>query len=217
MKANEANLFKVINQPQQFIIPIYQRTYNWKEKQCEQLFKDILHISRDDKRSGHFIGSIVYFQESIYTSSTVPQRLVIDGQQRLATITLIIAALLQKIKEFKIDIQVSEQKLRNYYLFNIEEEDDLKYKLLLTKKDKQTLIDILEERTLDNTASRLLARNFNYFLSKINSDNIHHVLDGLQRLFIVDVALEYEKDNPQLIFESLNSTGLDLSCKFRRN
>lgn len=143
MKATSANLLSIIKGPKQFVIPIYQRTYSWHLSQCEQLFKDILRISQGDNSNGHFVGSVVYFQESIHTVSDVPKLLVIDGQQRLTTVTLLIAALAEFIKENEVDIGTSATKLQNYYLFNAEEDDELRYKLLLTRRDKQTLMDLL--------------------------------------------------------------------------
>ena len=79
MKASSANFLTVIKGPKQFVIPIYQRTYSWQIAQCNKLFNDILRISKDGSSPGHFIGSVVYFQESIHTVSDVPKLLVIDG------------------------------------------------------------------------------------------------------------------------------------------
>ncbi len=93
MKATSANLLSLIKGPKQFVIPIYQRSYSWHQVQCEQLLNDILRISDGKNVHGHFVGSVVYFQESIHTVSDVPKLLVIDGQQRLTTITLLITAL----------------------------------------------------------------------------------------------------------------------------
>ena len=211
MKATSANLLTVIKGPKQFVIPIYQRTYSWHRSQCEQLFKDILRISKSDSIHGHFIGSIVYFQESIQTISDVPQLLVIDGQQRLATITLLIAALAEFIEINKIEIETNPVKLRNYYLLNAEEDNELRYKLLLTRRDKETMMDILKGVNPGEYKSLRIAENYKFFKDKINLENVTDVYNGLLRLFIVDVALEKGIDNPQLIFESLNSTGLDLS------
>ena len=88
MKASSANLLSRIKGPKQFVIPIYQRTYSWHQAQCEQLLRDILRISDSNQIHGHFVGSVVYFQESIHTVSDVPRLLMIDGQQQLTTITL---------------------------------------------------------------------------------------------------------------------------------
>jgi len=211
MKATSANLLSVIKGPKQFVIPIYQRTYSWHQTQCEQLFSDIIRVSQSENIHGHFVGSVVYFQESIHTVSDVPRLLVIDGQQRLTTITLLIAALAEFLNENESCLETSPTKLQNYYLFNAEEEGDLRYKLLLTRGDKDTLINILKGVEIEGSNSKRVHENFQYFKNKINPDNIEDVYNGLMRLFIVDVALEKDVDNPQLIFESLNSTGLDLS------
>jgi len=211
MKASSANLLSVIKGPKQFVIPIYQRTYSWQISQCEKLLKDIIRISRDSSIPGHFIGSIVYFQEGIQTVSDVPELLVIDGQQRLTTISLLIAAIANYIKESKTQIETSFTKLQNYYLLNAEEEGDLRFKLILTRRDKSTLKDLIKGVPFEVNHSKRVVENYSYFLGKISDDNVKDIYNGIQRLFIVDVALEKDKDNPQLIFESLNSTGLDLS------
>ncbi len=211
MKASSANFLTVIKGPKQFVIPIYQRTYSWQIAHCNKLFNDILRISKDGSSPGHFIGSVVYFQESIHTVSDVPKLLVIDGQQRLTTISIMIAALAEFVKDNQVDIDTNFTKLQNYYLLNAEEEGELRYKLLLTRKDKDSLINIIKGVPLGNDASLRVADNFKFFKEKINAENAVDIYNGIMRLFIVDVALEKDKDNPQLIFESLNSTGLDLS------
>lgn len=212
MKASAANFLTLIKGPKQFVIPIYQRTYSWQISQCSKLLDDILRISQDDSAPGHFIGSVVYFQEAIYTQADVPQLLVIDGQQRLTTISLLIAAIaefLQDNEDVKIDTNAA--KLKNYYLLNAEESGDLRFKLLLTRNDKDTIINILKGVPLGNNPSQRVAENYDYFKKQITTENVAAIYNGVQRLFVVDVALEKDKDNPQLIFESLNSTGLDLS------
>lgn len=211
MKATAANFLSLIKGPKQFVIPIYQRTYSWQIAQCSKLLSDIIRISNDTTTPGHFVGSVVYFQESIHTLSDVPQLLVIDGQQRLTTITLLIAALAEFIKGHNIEIDTSFTKLQNYYLLNVEEEGDLRYKLLLTRRDKQTIINIVKGVKLPTDYSQRVLENFTFFKNQLSVENAATVYNGIQRLFVVDVALEREKDNPQLIFESLNSTGLDLS------
>jgi uncharacterized protein with ParB-like and HNH nuclease domain/predicted transport protein len=211
MKASSANFLTVIKGPKQFVIPIYQRTYSWQITQCNKLLNDILRISKDPSVPGHFIGSVVYFQESIHTVSDVPKLLVIDGQQRLTTISLLIAALAEFIKDNVVDIDTNFTKLQNYYLLNAEEEGELRYKLLLTRRDKGTLINIIQGVSPTGEYSLRVAENFKFFKEKINIENAAEIYNGIMRLFIVDVALEKDKDNPQLIFESLNSTGLDLS------
>ena len=211
MKATSANLLSIIKGPKQFIIPIYQRTYSWLLPQCNKLFNDILKISTNESMQGHFIGSVVYFQESIHTVSDVPKLLIIDGQQRLTTVTLIVIALAEFIRDNEVEIDTTFTKLQNYYLLNAEEDSELKYKLLLTKIDKETLINLIKGIDPTEGYSSRLVENYRFFKNKITKENVVDVYNGILRLFIVDVALEKDKDNPQLIFESMNSTGLDLS------
>ncbi|MEG2550554.1 MAG: DUF262 and DUF1524 domain-containing protein, partial [Erysipelotrichaceae bacterium] len=201
----------IIKGPKQFIIPIYQRTYSWLLPQCNKLFDDILKISSTESMQGHFIGSVVYFQESIHTVSDVPKLLVIDGQQRLTTVMLVIIALSEFIRDHDVDIDTTFTKLQNYYLLNADEDSELRYKLLLTKRDKETLISLINGIESTEECSLRLVENYKFFKSKISNENVVDVYNGILRLFIVDVALEKDKDNPQLIFESMNSTGLDLS------
>jgi uncharacterized protein with ParB-like and HNH nuclease domain len=211
MQAKSANLLTVIKGPKQFVIPIYQRTYSWLLPQCNKLFNDILKVSTDGAAQGHFIGSVVYFQENIHTVSDVPKLLVIDGQQRLTTVSLLIIALSEFIRDNDVDIDTNFAKLQNYYLLNPEEESELRYKLLLTKRDKETLINLIKGIEPVGEYSLRLVENYRFLKGKISKENVMEVYNGVLRLFIVDVALEKDKDNPQLIFESMNSTGLDLS------
>lgn len=211
MKATSANFLTVIKGPKQFVIPIYQRTYSWQIAQCSKLLNDILRISKDPSIPGHFIGSVVYFQESIHAIADVPKFLVIDGQQRLTTISLLIAALAEFVRFNTVAIDTNFTKLQNYYLLNAEEDSELRYKLLLTRRDKDTLINIIKGIPPSGDCSLRVVENFKFFKNEINIKNAAEIYNGIMRLFIVDVALEKDKDNPQLIFESLNSTGLVLS------
>ncbi len=210
MKANEASLLTIIQKRAQFIIPIYQRTYSWQYKQCKKLFEDILKASESQ---GHFVGSIVYFEPDIHTATEIQKYLVIDGQQRVTTVTLLIAGLVRFIEENPdCQIDTTSEKLRNYYLCNPAEKDtNLYLKLLLTKKDKETLENLVTNKPLPHERSNKIVENYDYFYKQINNNNIKKIYQGLQKLLVIDVALEKGKDNPQLIFESLNSTGLDLS------
>ncbi len=212
MIASSNKLLNILKGPRQFIIPIYQRTYSWQISQCRQLLEDILRISNHSSLNGHFIGSIVYFQESIHTVSDVPQLLVIDGQQRLTTVSLLIAALAGFLHDHpEVEIDTNYTKLQNYYLFNAEEENELRYKLLLTRKDKVTFINLLRGIPQGEEVSQRIVENYRFFQEYIKPENVLDIYNGILRLFVVDVALEKDKDNPQLIFESMNSTGLDLS------
>ncbi|MCK4270467.1 MAG: DUF262 domain-containing protein [Methanogenium sp.] len=213
MKAKETQLLRFLNISNQYIIPLYQRTYSWSEKQCAQLWDDIVRAGSDESIKGHFIGSVVYIEKGHYVTTEIQQMLVIDGQQRLTTISLLIAALGQAIKNMDDITTINQKKLNNYYLFNSEEEGDLRYKLLLTRNDRESLTRILDERKLPENFSERIVDNFEFFKEKIANSGTYPLIiyEGLKKLMIVDIALNRECDNPQLIFESLNSTGLQLS------
>lgn len=97
MRAIENGLFKFLQKSAQFIIPIYQRQYSWTDTQCDQLWKDIIRAGTTNLEA-HFIGSVVYVERGLYRHSDVPQLLIIDGQQRLTSTTLLIAALVAELK-----------------------------------------------------------------------------------------------------------------------
>lgn len=213
MKATEAKLLNFLQKSGQFIIPIYQRTYSWTPKQCEQLWHDILRAGRSEAIPGHFVGSIVYVEKGLYSVSSLPQLLVIDGQQRLTTISLLIAALAQELGEGETVEGVTARKLANYYLLNPEEDGELRYKLLLTQTDRETLTRIVAGKPLPADHSIRIAENFAFFQERIkqSAHELAAIYRGVVKLLIVDISLNRDHDNPQLIFESLNSTGLDLS------
>ena len=213
MKATEANLLAFIKKSPQFMIPIYQRTYSWTEKECRQLWDDILRTGSDDNISAHFVGSIVYIEKGIYQVTSQSQLLVIDGQQRLTTITLLIAALAEALGENELVEGFSQRKLRNYYLLNPEESGEMHFKLILSQTDKNSLINILENTEQAKEYSLRITENFKLFESLINNfdNNLKTLCRGLSKLVVVDIALNRDQDNPQLIFESMNSTGRELS------
>lgn len=216
MKATEANLLKFLKKSPQFVIPIYQRNYSWTAEQCRQLWTDLLRAGRDDKVNAHFIGSIVYVERALSSVTSQEALLVIDGQQRLTTSTLMIAALakhfeLQGIAELLEAF--STKKLRNYYLINPEEDGERHFKLLLSETDKDTLLAILRNAPMPAEASSRITENYALFQSLITQHHgeLEAICQGLAKLVIVDVSLDRTQDNPQLIFESMNSTGLELS------
>jgi uncharacterized protein with ParB-like and HNH nuclease domain len=114
MKATETQLIKFLQGTRQFLIPIYQRTYSWTEKQCEQLWDDIIRTAQDKTIPGHFIGSIVYIEKGLYQVSDVTQLLVIDGQHRLTTISLLLMAFAKAIEEKGNSDEISKNKIVNY-------------------------------------------------------------------------------------------------------
>ena len=212
MQAKETSFLKFLRVPNQFRIPIFQRRYSWEEQHCEQLWQDVLRIGQDDNVSSHFLGSIVYIEPNgSQNISAVSELLVIDGQQRLTTLSLLLLALSKAIRKPGNEIGITPKQISNYYLFNADEDGELRYRQLLTYHDKDTLIQLLEDRELPSDASLRLVENYRFFESKLQNTNLELVYAGIQKLAIVDIALDRRYDDPQLIFESLNSTGLSLS------
>ena len=213
MKALEKHLLEFLRKPGQFVIPIYQRTYSWTDRECDQLWNDILRTGKDEKKSPHFIGSIVYIKEGIYQHSSVPSLLVIDGQQRLTTVSLIIEALARSIGSMEPSKGFSSKKLRNYYLLNPDEEGEDYYKLILTQTDKKSLLALINQKSWPPDYSNRIKENFEFFEKKIKElgSDIQSICKGLEKLIIVDISLTRGQDKPQLIFESMNSTGRELS------
>ena len=211
MQAKETNFLRFLSVPNQFRIPIFQRRYSWEERHCKQLWSDVLRIGQNDEISSHFLGSIVYIEPGTQPVSAVSELLVIDGQQRLTTLSLLLLALSKAVAESGSEIGITPENISNYYLFNPGESGELRYRQLLTNHDKNTLIQLLEDRELPPNASPRLVENYRFFEARLQNSNLKEVYAGIQKLAIVDIALDRRYDDPQLIFESLNSTGLNLS------
>ena len=196
----------------QFVIPIYQRTYEWKREQCIQFWEDVLEIGGLSESKPHFFGSIVYMDpEEPQNIGDVQEILVIDGQQRLTTLSLLISALGRVIQDQGVDIGISPKELSSRYLFNDNKVADSRYKQILTKSDKETLICLLEDRDLPISFSPLLERSYRFFYSQLKKVSPEIVYRGLERLEIVSIVLNRDRDKPQSIFETLNTKGLDLT------
>lgn len=213
MKASEASLLQFLKNSPQFVIPIYQRTYSLTEKECRQLWSDVIRAGQNDDTNAHFIGSVVYIEKGIYQVSSQSPLLVIDGQQRLTTVTLLLEALCRHLGDREPLEGFSAKKLRSYYLLNPLESGEKAFKLLLTKTDRETLISLVQQRPLPQDYSMRVHQNFELFNQQVESlgSDLEVLCRGLSKLMIVDVALSREQDNPQLIFESMNSTGRELS------
>ena len=213
MKATEAKLLSFLQKSPQFVIPIYQRTYSWSDKQCRQLWDDILRAGSSDTIAVHFIGSIVYVEQGLSQVSHQAPLLVIDGQQRLTTVELLLEALARALGDGEPVDGFSAVKLRHYYLSNPLESGDRHFKLLLSQTDNASLKAIIKHTEQPKEPSLRVTQNFALFneLLKEQKGDLAPVCRGLAKLVVVDIALSRDQDNPQLIFESMNSTGKELS------
>ncbi|GAA7153093.1 DUF262 and DUF1524 domain-containing protein [Helicobacter pylori] len=215
MEAYATTLLKFMkdNQKNQLVIPIYQRLYSWEKEQCKQLWDDIVKTGGNDKIEGHFIGSILYVLDGNKHSGN--PLLIIDGQQRLTTITLLLIALRDYLNdEVEFLKKFSRSKIQNHYLINSDKNGDKKFRLILSESDRDTLLSLIDkDRRKPSEPSLKIVENFKLFeewISK-NTDKLEIIFKGLEKLMMVYIALEKEKDDPQLIFDSMNSKGMELA------
>lgn len=209
MKGDAQPLIKFFDgSDKRFIIPLYQRNYDWKEDNCEQLFQDLLKMHHSDRKS-HFFGSIV---SSI--QSGTEDRFIIDGQQRITTVSLLLIAM---VNAFKVgDIQATDGKLVDKifkrYLVDEYQEDERKVKLKPIKKDMDAFDALLYKPKEQYLKGSNVTRNYEFFYDKIVKSGLtmDELFETIKKLEVINIKLD-EDDDPQLIFESLNSTGLDLS------
>ncbi|GAA8483100.1 hypothetical protein HpNP86_10960 [Helicobacter pylori] len=187
MEAKVMKLLKFIkdNQNNQLVIPIYQRVYSWEKEQCKQLWDDIIKTGGNDQIKGHFIGSIVFVHDGIYTTSH-NELLIIDGQQRLTTITLLFIALIDHWSDKRKEIE-------DHYLINSDKDGDKKFRLILSESDKDTLLYLIDkDRRKPSKPSLKIVENFKLFEQWIrkNTDKLETIFKGLDKLMVVEISLE---------------------------
>ncbi len=170
------------------------------------MWDDIIKTGGNDQMNGHFIGSIVFVHDGIYTTN-YNELLIIDGQQRLTTITLLLTALRDHWSDKRKEIE-------DHYLINSDKDGDKKFRLILSESDKDTLLSLIDkDKRKPSEPSSKIVENFKLFeewVSK-NTNQLETIFKGLEKLTIVWIALKKEKDDPQLIFESMNSKGIELT------
>ena len=210
MNGNAQKLIKYLDgASKRFIIPVYQRNYDWKMEHCKQLYDDLVKVIRQNRKS-HFFGSIVSVQSE---SGTMEEFLIIDGQQRLTTISLLLLAIYHLLSSGKMvsrDHQLTDKILKKYLIDEYEPEEK-RIKLKPIKND-QKAFGILFDQDEEYIPDSNLTINYRYFYDRIQHGelDIDELFDAICKLEIINISLNHE-DNPQLIFESLNSTGLNLS------
>lgn len=217
LQAGETTLNKLLNTSRQFIVPIFQRNYSWQKSQYEQLWFDILRASKFKEKQNHFIGSIVYIDMG--TPAGRPQQLLlIDGQQRLTTISILLCAIKDYVQKFNLETKlINLAKIKNQFLYNSDEIYEDRYKLLLNVQDKETYIKLIDNTifTVNKPATNII-KCYEFFYERIEDfikqyGQIDEIYAGIFKLSLVSISLDKDSDNPQMIFESMNSTGKDLS------
>lgn len=207
MKAEEKRFLQFLEWSEKsFMIPVYQRNYDWKREQCKQLFDDIIQITKEDFRT-HFMWTIVAYNEDWYWKELH----IIDGQQRLTTLSLLLLALYKVLDSWEIESDIIKEKIYDEFLINKYSKDKTKkIRLKPVKDDREAFNSIFDG---DKKEDSNVTINFEYFYDRIKQEeiSIDNVYKAIEQLIVVEILLKKWEDDPQLIFESLNSTGLDLT------
>ena len=191
-----------------FVIPVYQRDYAWKIENCQKLWDDLVELSKN-KREDHFLGTLVTIASNFQEYS------VIDGQQRLTTISILLVALLNflKSKDEKTNDEINLENQITEFLINRYSSDEAKrIRLKPNKLDKDNFDKLFENEIIKEIDSNIF-NNYTFFTEKIKAEILspRDIFDNFLKLKIVLINLDRKQDDPQLIFESLNSTGVDLT------
>lgn len=210
MKGSEAKMIGFMEgADKRYVIPVYQRKYDWKLENCKRLYDDLKKIVRD-KRDSHFFGSIV---SSVVPNGSKIEYHIIDGQQRLTTVTLLLLAIRNLIAQKKISSHESklDEQINQRFLISPWAKEEDQIKLRPVKSDREALAKLFgEEEDYDPTSS--LTLNYRFFCEQLLKEEISvdALYGAIGKLEIISITLD-QGDNAQLIFESLNSTGLALT------
>lgn len=211
MKGDGIQLYSYIEgSNNRYVIPVYQRRYDWKIENCKQLYNDLLRLT-DDKEGNHFFGSIV---SDVVGAGSTTEYHIIDGQQRLTTVTLLLLAIAKLVEKGEVEskeVALNDQIMERFIIAKWAKEDD-RIKLIPVKRDRQALHSLIFGEEDEYVENSNLTINFKYFYERLRKDSnlIDEIYSAIQRLQVISITLE-KGDDAQLIFESLNSTGLALS------
>lgn len=210
MIASEQNLLEFLGAPDtQLVIPVYQRVYSWTERQCEELWADLQRCGATSKP--HFMGTILYTEEA-GSNDALRHLDLIDGQQRIATLTLLLLALRNTLRKDKVTIGDTSADDIDARFLHACDTKGVQVKLLLSRSDRETLAALIDEGKLpdEDDLSTYLTNNLAFFEKRMTQQRaVSQVWNGLQRLHVIAAQVE-TNDQPQLVFESLNSKGLPL-------
>ena len=210
MKGSEAKMLGFMEgADKRYVIPVYQRKYNWKYENCQQLYDDLKKIVIDG-RDSHFFGSIV---SAVVPNGSKIEYHIIDGQQRLTTITLLLLAISNLIAQGKVKTDEGrlDEQIRERFLISPWASEDDKIKIRPVKSDREALVKLFGDEE-DYDSSSNLTINYQYFYDRVMKEEVPvaDLYAAIGKLEIISITLD-QGDNAQLIFESLNSTGLALT------
>lgn len=212
MDIEKGSIYNLLNGQCQYIIPVYQRKYSWlADVHCARLWNDIVKMEKGHKKH-HFVGSIVSIAEKKALMG-VQKQLIIDGQQRMTTLSILMIALRDYLRDITPDDEF-EDNITDMVLKNPKRKGEDAYKMLLTDTDKEVMIKLVDGMKISENEDSQIYTNYLYFKRKVAEGVLspEQIYESISKLDIVGIILDKEQgDEPQLIFESLNSTGMDLS------
>ena len=215
MKANDTQIFKFLEGSKQFMVPLFQRTFSWKEQQIRRFWEDI-EDTKNGNETTHFFGSFVTIPFHTMPSA-VPKYLIVDGQQRLITISVFLSALRKRIIEIDQGSKMKDEIYEGYLVNKWSENPEDTYKVVPTQADCDIFFSIIEKSFYppDPETRHLIIGTWRFFEKKLSKSNdlaeLRELKETLLRKFsVVDISLEKDED-PYLIFESLNAKGSPLT------
>lgn len=212
MDIDKGSIYKLLNGQSQYVIPVYQRKYSWNaDEQCARLWKDIVNMVKQ-KKQHHFVGSIVNVAET-NSPMGLNKYLIIDGQQRMTTLSLLMIALRDYLIATGKDAD-ADTSITNMILKNPNRKGEQAYKMLLTDTDRDVMIKLIDKFPIKENEDSKIYQNYLYFKDRVAEGVLtpQEIYESIAKLLIVSITLDKSQgDEPQLIFESLNSTGMDLS------
>jgi uncharacterized protein with ParB-like and HNH nuclease domain len=214
MEAHKKNFLSFIGLSNDcFVIPVYQRNYDWKKENCKKLFDDIENICKK-KLKTYFMGSIVTFESENRGAGSINNHLVIDGQQRITSIMLLILAVYNYLDETGEITKFKKDILYNRYLVSEDFNGEIKVKLKSVKDDDDAFRALIYHKKEKLLPTSSITINYNYFIERIKRGTVSpdEIFTAIASLEVINIVLKRkDDDDPQLIFESLNSTGVSLS------
>ncbi|WP_206815625.1 DUF262 domain-containing protein [Chroococcus sp. FPU101] len=217
MKASETSFRNLLEGTKQFQIPLFQRPYSWKKSDWETLWEDLMRLYNNEIEGSHFLGSIVT-QALPGTADSISPYLVIDGQQRLITLTIILLSLRFYLKEENAHGVKLAEELYECYLINKFKSDNNYYKVLPTQDDQEVYKKIILDESINDTLkSKMIFKAYDFFRERLKTKKSEAKIDYgryknllLERIVFVNITSD-DRDNPYLIFESLNNKGQELT------
>lgn len=215
MEARQIHLLALLSgEDRRFVIPVFQRNYDWQKEQCEQLFRDLKNVFLDENRKSHFLGTIVYISNSEVDMIDFHEYMLIDGQQRVTTTVLLLKALHDSLED-KTDEEsiMLKDKIYEYYLTNKYADEKHKLRLKPMIDDDKVFQSLMKNDFDFMDKDSNIYKNYILFMELISKSGleIKDIFKGIQKFVVVYISLKRGEDDPQLIFESINSTGLNLS------